>query len=503
MEFATFHFFLFFPVAVILYYLLPQRFRWILLLLASALFYCAFSWKYLGLLLFAAGFNYLVALNINRGKGVPGRIIYVAGLTGNLFLLCFFKYVNYWGIDFDNLAQILHLTYPPGVTGVLFPLGLSYFVFTSIAYLIDVKNGDIPAERHAGIFTAYLLFFPKVVQGPIERAGNILPQFHRDHAFLHGNIRQGLALMVWGFFKKLVIADNLAPFVGLIFSGKSSAGGPATAAGVLVFGIQLYADFSGYTDIALGSAKVLGFDLVQNFKRPFRAHSVRDFWSRWHISLSSWCSDYIFLPVLATSYNVKRYLGRYSLLKWLSAEKIMYTAGSYLTFLIIGAWHGVGWNYIIVGLLFGSYVSLDVLTYNLRKRLYGKRLSESRPGLNRFLDIFITMVLVNVVWIFFRTGTPAQAMNILHNLFDNWTLSGLMKSIELMAASGLDGRQLAAGTAGMILLLATEFLPENTDCTARILAAPGYIRWSMYYLFIAIIILYCAGETRQFIYLQF
>jgi D-alanyl-lipoteichoic acid acyltransferase DltB (MBOAT superfamily) len=386
---------------------------------------------------------------------------------------------------------------------IILPLGLSYLIFTAMAYLIDIKRQEIHPERHLGILASYFLFFPKVAQGPIERAGHVLPQFHRKHHFDYDGITAGLKLMAWGFFKKLVIADSLAVFVNAVYSSPQNSHGLVLITGTVCFAFQLYADFSGYTDIALGSAQVLGFDLMQNFRRPYLARSVRDFWTRWHISLSSWCSDYVFLPIVEHTYDLKRKLKKIKFLHRLSAEKIMYVAATLSTFIIIGIWHGVGWNYLIVGLLFGFYVSFDMLTKNLSRKINIKTGVTKRPLLFQNIQIVTTFFLVCLPWIFFRANSMNDAVIMIQNLFQGWSLQEIKNSFILLYHNGINERLIIIMFLSTILLIITDILSEKKDILLRIAEKPLFIRWAIYYLLIIAIIAFSTTESKQFIYMQF
>ena len=503
MFFTSFNFFLFFPCVVILYYLIPHRFQWLFLLIASSLFYAVFSWGYLLFLFVVILLNFVIGLNIYLPNGQLNRPVYLSGILINILILCFYKYFNYLNIDIKAAAGFLHLHYPDSVLNIIFPIGLSYFVFTSLSYLIDIKREVIKPESHIGIFASYFLFFPKIIQGPIERAGRLMPQFHETHIPEAAGIKDGLILMAWGFFKKLVIADNLAIPVNAVFSDPGHANGPTSIVAIILFGIQLYADFSGYTDIALGSARILGFDLTQNFRRPFLSKSVRDFWTRWHISLSSWCSDYVFLPVLTYSYSLKKMLKKTKYLKSLSAEKIMYVVAAFITFLIIGVWHGVGWNYIVVGFLFGFFVSFDIVTRDFRKKVNAGTGLLKLPLVYTATQIFTTFILVNFVWIFFRTDTLTNAGLLIRDLFHGWSYGEIRDHYLFYSRMGLNGAQLVAGIVATVLLIFWDAMSEKKDMFERIYQSPVYLRWVFYYFITLSTILFSAPESRQFFYLQF
>src|ERR1039457_2141707 len=262
MQFNSFLFFIFFPVVVLLHYLTPQKFRWALLLVASCVFYIAFSVNYLVVILSISVLNYFTGLRIISRDGKIRKNLYISGILLNLLILACFKYWDFLLGDIQRTAQFLHLNYPAYVIRIILPLGLSFFTFSSISYLIDIKRKNIEPEEHIGILASYFLFFPKLLQGPIERAGRVIPQFRQKHSFNYANGVEGLKLMAWGFFKKLVIADRLATFVNDVYAHPEQSGGMVLLIATLFFAFQIYADFSGYSDIAVGCAKMMGFDIL-------------------------------------------------------------------------------------------------------------------------------------------------------------------------------------------------------------------------------------------------
>jgi D-alanyl-lipoteichoic acid acyltransferase DltB (MBOAT superfamily) len=275
----------------------------------------------------------------------------------NLLILAGFRYSNVL-LGMISSNAYFSQSGDPVVNRILMPLGISFYTFTNISYLIEIKRKNSKAEKHLGYFACYVSFFPKLIQGPIERPKHFLPQLREQHIFNYNEVTSGIRLMLWGFFKKLVLADQLSSFVDAIYNNKLNWHGPLVVISTLLFAFQIYMDFSGYIDIARGAAKILGFKLTRNFNSPYLSESVKEFWARWHITLSHWLRDYIFLPLayyLSGIMKKERYAG-------VATEKYIYSIAISVTFLLCGLWHGVGWNFIVWGGVFAFYLIIGSLT---------------------------------------------------------------------------------------------------------------------------------------------
>ena len=298
MLFNSFEFALFFPIVTILYFLLPHKHRWWLLLAASAYFYMVFVPSYILILGVTIVVDYFAGILIEREQS-PKRKKYflLASLIANIGFLAFFKYFNFLNTNIDALANLIGWNYSLPNLEIILPIGLSFHTFQAMSYTIEVFRGNQKVERHFGIYALYVMFYPQLVAGPIERPQNMLHQFHEEHSFDYQRVTDGLKLMTWGLFKKVVIADRLAPLVSEYYNNPQGFSGPELALGTVLFAVQIYGDFSGYSDIAIGAAQVMGFKLMTNFKRPYWALSISEFWKRWHISLSTWFRDYLYIPL--------------------------------------------------------------------------------------------------------------------------------------------------------------------------------------------------------------
>lgn len=414
MIFNSFVYILFLIIAVILFYVLPEKVRWIWLLIASIGYYLSFIPLFLPLLIGIVFINYFLArwlAGIMEGKNNKALILII---ILNIFLLAFFKYFN---IIFPNNHFQLYnvdLFFPiDPINKMILPLGLSYIIFTVLGYQIEIKRKNIGPENHFGYFSLYLFFFPKITQGPIERPQQLIPQLHHSHPFSYDLVTEGLKLILWGYFKKLVVADRLAIYVNAVYNNSSEHSGVTLLIATFFFAFQIYADFSGYTDIALGSAKLFGFNLTNNFNRPYLATTVKDFWNRWHITFSTWLRDYIFLPIayfLTSRMKKERYLS-------VAANKWIYLIAIMITFAVCGIWHGVGWTYLFWGIIFGTYLTYSNWTKEFHK-VVRKRLKINKASKYYiFYKVITTFFLVMFAWIFFRAESINDALSIIKRIF--------------------------------------------------------------------------------------
>ncbi|MEO5585122.1 MAG: MBOAT family O-acyltransferase, partial [Flavobacteriales bacterium] len=352
MLFNSTEFLVFFPVVVGLFFALPHKWRWLLLLVASCVFYMAFVPVYILILGFTIAVDYFAGILIEQARGSTRKRWLVISIFANVGVLAIFKYYAFLTGNLEAfLASVGVVRHFPDL-GILLPIGLSFHTFQSLSYTIEVYRGHVPAERRFGIFALYVMFFPQLVAGPIERPQSLLPQFHARRPFNMDDLTWGLVKMAYGFFKKVVVADRLALFVDPVYADLGSRNSFTILVATVFFAIQIYCDFSGYSDIAIGAARVMGFRLMENFRRPYLAASVSEFWSRWHISLSSWFRDYLYIP-----------LGGNRVLKWRWYYNLM------ITFLVSGLWHGANWTYVIWGALHGSYLVASIMLKRPSSRL--------------------------------------------------------------------------------------------------------------------------------------
>ncbi len=403
MIFNSLQFLLFFVAISISYYLLNPRFRWVLLLLASCYFYMAFVPEYILILFFTIIVDYIAGILIENSKGSNRKWLLIVSLISNIGILAIFKYYNFFNENlsylyefftgqirtFRSLDELFNWS-----VKMLLPIGLSFHTFQAMSYTIEVYRGNQKAEKHFGIYALYVMFYPQLVAGPIERPQNILPQLKEHIKYDFENIKAGLMQMAWGFFKKVVFADRVGLMVDAAYAHQNLHNQPTSTLflATFLYAFQIYCDFSGYSDIALGSAKVLGINLMENFRTPYFSKSISEFWRRWHISLSSWFKDYVYFPLGGSRVGLPRtYLN------------IM------IIFLLSGFWHGNTWNFVIWGALHGFYLIFGQLKDKYFPKITFQGIS--------YLNIFTTFVLVMLAWVFFRAETLADAFYVFGKLF--------------------------------------------------------------------------------------
>lgn len=483
MLFNSLQFLVFYPIVVIVYFNLPYRWRWIWLLVASYYFYMSWEPVY-GLLLFATTFvDYMIAIGLSRTQAPSKRWgLLSISLIANLGMLFFFKYYDFVAETLNGLFAWLGIDAQVTTLNLVLPIGISFYTLQSLAYTIDVFRRRMAAEPHLGMFMLYVSFFPQLVAGPIERAQNLLPQLHQEHNFDEQRASDGLKLMAWGFFKKLVIADNLAHYVQPVFANPGDYTGWAVLIAAYFFAFQIYCDFSGYSDIAIGTARILGVDLMENFRRPFLARSVREFWQRWHISLTTWFRDYVYFPMGGSRVPPRR------------ADANILTV-----FLISGLWHGAQWTYVIWGFLNGLF-------YLITTKIRIPRFLSNRKQLQPFyvlLAIFFTFNLFALTLIFFRANNVADAFQLLSQLVHIG-----QSSVSLGTGSEIDFGNLTVSALifiPLIALMSVELLQERGISIGRLVSQqPSWMRWAVYYAVVMIIVMFGAyTEETMFIYFQF
>ncbi len=395
MLFNSLHFVFFFILTTAIYFLLPHKWRWAFLLLISCYFYAVFVPVYILILAFTIVVDYWAGRLIenNREQRKP---LLLASLIVNIGFLAFFKYYNFLN---ENLTALLGLggwQNPVPALRILLPIGLSFHTFQAMSYTIEVYRGNQKAERHFGIYALYVMFYPQLVAGPIERPQNVLHQFYRKVDFNYDRIVAGLRLMLWGLFKKVVIADRLSIYVDAVYNNATHHSGLTCIVATVFFAFQIYCDFSGYSGIALGAAKVLGIDLMENFRRPYLSTSIKDFWSRWHISLSTWFRDYLYIPLGGSRVSLPRHL-----------------INLLIVFMVSGLWHGASWTFVIWGALHGIYLVVEHLLH----RFVFKKKAPVRKGWRQLPAYLLTFTLASFAWIFFRADSVGTAFTIIQNIF--------------------------------------------------------------------------------------
>jgi alginate O-acetyltransferase complex protein AlgI len=481
MLFNSIDFLIFFPVVVSLFFLLPHRYRWILLLAASYFFYMSWRPEYIILILISTLIDYVAALKlVNESRLFIRRAILALSLTANLGLLFVFKYFNFFNEAFGSILRGAGLVYSTPALNFLLPVGISFYTFQTMSYTIDVYRGKIQPERHFGIFALFVSFFPQLVAGPIERTSNLLPQFRRATTFDYERVVSGLQLMTWGFFKKLVIADRLALLVNPVYANPTQYTGVPLIVATYAFAFQIYCDFSAYTDIAIGGARVMGFDLIQNFRQPYYATSIPEFWRRWHISLSTWFRDYLYVPLGGSRVSVPRWVFNIT-----------------IVFVVSGLWHGAKWTFVVWGALHGMFMLASVVWRRVARQISWP--FTIPPAITCAAKIFVTFNLVTFAWIFFRADSLSDAGYIVGHLFTNLefgaSLSGIMPHARFELAIAL------LAILGMEVVHWLQIANRSPRVVVR--RQPMWVRWPAYYALILIVIMFGKFQLTEFIYFQF
>lgn len=481
MLFNSIQFLIFFPLIILLYFIMPSRFKIYLLFIASIYFYMSFIPKYILILFLLIGIDYLAGIFIEKSTGKKRKIYLIISLLSTCLVLFIFKYFNFVNSNFASLAEVIHWNYSIQRLSLILPIGLSFHTFQSLSYVIEVYKGRYNAEKNIIVYSVYVLFFPQLVAGPIERPYNLIHQFKEEHKFDIYRIVDGLKLMLIGFFKKVAIADRLALVADMIFNHARDYTGIPLIVGVVFFGFQIYCDFSGYTDIARGTARVMGFGLMENFRSPYLARSIRDFWRRWHISLMTWFKDYVYIPLGGNRVKVNRWY-----------------LNIFIIFLISGLWHGANWTFLIWGAVHGVYQIFGIITDPYRLKIKQKLKITNFPKINTLMQILITFILVDIAWIFFRANSLSDAIYILTHLFINWSLSFPVRHINL---GGWPGLFLACFL--ILLIEIIDYIKEKRGLRDFESKMPKLLKWIVYLSIILYILLFGMFNSAKFIYFQF
>ncbi len=476
MSFLSPQFFCFFPAVALVYFLLPQRFRNLWLLLASWFFYLCAKPVYLLFLLFAILASYLFGLVLERRRSRGALAVCLLILFSLLFI---FKYLNFALSLVARGPTAVGLSWSAPALELLLPAGISFYLFEAAGYVIDVYRGRVKAERDFLLYALFLSFFPQLLSGPIARAGELLPQFRQPHGFDYDALRRGLVRFLWGAFKKLVIADRLAVLVDTVYAAPDGFGALQLLGAVLAYSFQIYCDFSAYSDMAVGCGEAMGFSLMENFRAPYFSRSIAEFWRRWHISLSSWFRDYLYIPLGGS----RRGTGR----KYLNIL---------IVFAVSGLWHGAGLTFLAWGLLNGLYQLLGGLTAPARRKLRSALRLKEDGGLTVLWQVAVTFLLTTVAWVFFRAGSFSQALSV---------LGGICRGpLWVYTSVGLDLPELLVAGGAVVLLFLVELASTRMELGEAYLAKARPVRWMILLtLLLACLIFgsYGAGYNAQsFIY---
>ncbi len=499
MLFNSIDFLLFFPLVVIIYYIIPQRTKYIWLLVASYYFYMNWNVKYALLLVSSTVVTYACSRLIDwvgvkvlnkKSADIYKKISLIGCLIINLGILFIFKYYGFFANSIGGLFQQLGIEARMPQYDIVLPVGISFYTFQALSYTIDVYRGEIYAEKNILKYALFVSFFPQLVAGPIERSKNLLKQLDKKGKCSSRQIKEGLFLMLWGYFLKIIIADRAAVIVDNVYNSGGKYGGWYLITATFLFAMQIYCDFAGYSTIAMGAAKILGINLMENFDAPYLSKSVSEFWHRWHISLSSWFKDYLYIPLGGNRKGrVRKYIN------------LM------IVFCVSGLWHGASWTFILWGGINGFFQVAEDVLKEIRSRFFSvsSNKKENRLGTN-VLKVVVTFCLVDFAWIFFRADTMQTAINVVRSMVKARNI-GIIFDGSLFEL-GLERFDVWILLIALLVLLLVDFAKYKGVCIrARILASEGWFQWGMIILsfwFILMLGIYGGDyDTSQFIYFQF
>ena len=469
MLFNSIDFLLFFPILCVVFFCIPSdriRIRNILLLVASYYFYMNWKAEYALLLLSSTVITYLAALGISRSADKGRKKLFLTlSIVLNLAILFFFKYYNFLADNVEVLLSICGLKLDLPDFPLLLPVGISFYTFQALGYSIDVYRGTTPVEKDLATYALFVSFFPQLVAGPIERSSNLLPQFKMPHLFDYERVMGGVKLMLWGYFMKLVVADRCGIYVDAIYNNIAHHNGGSYLVASFLFPFQIYGDFAGYSLIAIGVAKIMGFTLMENFRRPYFACSVGEFWHRWHISLSTWFKDYVYIPLGGNR-----------------VSKARCYMNLFITFLVSGIWHGANWTFLCWGALHGGLLCIEKAV-GISKAKYS--------GFKKFIHWLTTFILICFAWIFFRANNLSDAMTVISGIFTKW---GTPK---------LEFAHWFAITIAFMILFIKEFADEFRPKSSNSFWNGPVVQHTYMIVMICYILLFGVLGGDQFIYFQF
>jgi alginate O-acetyltransferase complex protein AlgI len=478
MLFNSLSFAIFFPIVFALYWFVARRnLKWqnLLLLVSSYYFYSCWDWRFLFLLMFSTLLDFYTGIKMQDAEGGRKKFWFWLSVSINLGFLGVFKYYNFFAQSFADLLHGFGVEVHPGTLDIILPVGISFYTFHGLSYVIDIYKNRIPAERNFVEYAVFVSFFPLLVAGPIERATHLLPQIQRERVFDYSRAKDGMRQILWGLFKKMVIADNCADLANTIFADPSTQSGSSLLLGAIFFTFQIYGDFSGYSDIALGTARLFGIELLRNFAFPYFSRDIAEFWRRWHISLSSWFRDYLYIPLGGSKGG-----------KWMQVRN------TFIIFLVSGFWHGANWTFIAWGFIHALYFIPLLLINRNRQNMEIVAQGKWLPSIRELISMGVTFALVVIGWIFFRAQDLTHAFEYLHYMFKSSLISFpsvipyhivlLVVFMVIVEWLGREGKY------------ALEHIEHRLN---------KVMRWGVYFTILFLISMYLKTEETPFIYFQF
>lgn len=471
MLFNSLEFLIFFPVVTILFYLLPHKYRWALLLVASCIFYMAFIPQYILILFTTIVIDYVAGIMIENTDAKKKKTYLIVSIISTCLVLFIFKYFDFFNENMLYLSQKFNFHYPENTIKFILPIGLSFHTFQSLSYVIEVYRGRQKAEKHFGIYSLYVMFYPQLVTGPIERPQNLLVQLRQVKKFEYSNLVDGLRLIIFGLFTKMVIADNIAIYVDQVYGNPVGFNSVSIITALILYSFQIYCDFYGYSTIAIGCAKAMGYRLMDNFNNPYISQSIGEFWQRWHISLSTWFRDYVYFSLGGNRVKIQRW-----------AINILIVFG------LSGLWHGANWTFLIWGLAHGILYVIENLVNRVIK--IDKNANNTFDFIIKGFNIAKTFTFVTLIWVLFRATNLAHVKQVFTSLFNNWNVADEFKvepRIWLLF--------------GLFILV--DLILVNSRFDYWINKRPVFVRWSLYTALIFVVLVFSSIENFPFIYFQF
>ncbi|MCR4806980.1 MAG: MBOAT family protein [Lachnospiraceae bacterium] len=479
MLFSTAAFAVFMAVVFTVYWLAPHKYRWMIILAANAWFYISYDIKYLAVILVTMVASYLCAIEMDKRQDKK-KVIMVTGVITTLSLLLVFKYLNFALYTVSKVLNRISIPMQETTLKLIMPVGISFYTFMAVGYLVDVYRGKTEPVRHFGKYAIFVSFFPNISSGPIERAGHFIPQIDKEKSFDYDSVVYGARLLMLGMIKKIVIADMMAKYVDAVFDKVPEHHGICFAWATLLYTFEIYCDFSGYSDMAVGVARMLGFDLIANFKQPYLASSIKEFWGRWHISLSTWFRDYVYIPLGGNR-----------------CKKSRRDLNLLITFLLSGLWHGASWTFVLWG---GIHGIAQIIENRIKEAVGLTRDKEkilSRPV--KFLLMILTFCVVSYAWLFFRANSISEAFYMVRSMFTDFNLR------DAMAQMTMSNKSVIKTCLAIVLLIIYDIFNEREDILLRMNKIKAPLRWVIYILSAILVIAMKTHNTevQEFIYFKF
>ena len=489
MLFNSLDFAIFFPIVFILYWILSKKvyFRNIHILASSYVFYGWWDWRFLFLIMISSFVDFYVGNQLSKTDDVKKRKIFLyISLLVNLGFLVYFKYANFFINTFVDSFTLFGKTLEVSTLNIILPVGISFYTFQTLSYTIDIYRKQLKPTKNPIAFFAFVSFFPQLVAGPIERASNLLPQFYKTYKFNYDQVKSGLLLIAFGLFKKMVIADRAALYVNQVYNNPGNYEGVETIIATVFFAFQIYCDFSGYSDIAIGVARTMGFNLMKNFDSPYLSKSITEFWRRWHISLSTWFKDYVYIPLGGSKHG-----------------KFKTYFNLFIVFLVSGLWHGAAMTFLIWGAVHGLIIVLEKSSYHKREILFQKLNINKTNFSNKLFFALITFTIVCFTWVFFRANSFIESKLIVSSFFRNNYYELFGDNLYLI---GFDKNEFIVLVLSILILFVFEMFHKKNKVIEILNKQPFFFRWSFYFLIAISIVLfgvYGNNVASEFIYFQF